>query len=43
VFLIPGSAFGATNHVRLVIASPNEVMKEACERIKAFCADHYVA
>lgn len=43
IFLIPGSAFLAPCHVRLVTASPPDVMRDACERIRDFCGKHHVA
>jgi tyrosine aminotransferase len=43
LFCIPGQSFGIDNHMRLVIAAPNAVLVDACERLKDFCAKYYVA
>lgn len=43
LFCIPGQSFGIDNHMRLVIAAPNGVLIDACERLEEFCAKHYVA
>lgn len=38
VFVLPGSVFEMPNYIRIVITSPREILKEACERIHEFCA-----
>jgi len=40
VFVLPGSIFGASNFVRLVICCPLDKLKIACDRMEAFCARH---
>ena len=40
VLVLPGSAFGAKNFVRVVICPPKPILHEACNRIKAFCTAH---
>lgn len=42
VFVLPGKAFGAKNFVRLVICPPEDVLIEACDRIKSFCQAHRI-
>lgn len=37
VFVLPGQCFQIPNYFRIVITSPVEKLKEACERIKRFC------
>ncbi|XP_054712111.1 tyrosine aminotransferase-like [Uloborus diversus] len=41
VFCLPGSAFDFPNYFRIVLTVPDELMAEACERIKEFCTKHY--
>jgi len=38
LFLLPGSCFDAPGYVRLVIASPADVMEEVAVRLADFCA-----
>ena len=40
VLVLPGSCFDKPGYVRLVMASPAEVMKEVGERLEEFCARH---
>lgn len=40
VFGLPGECFGYPNYIRIVITIPEDKMREACERIKEFCATH---
>jgi len=37
VYCLPGSAFNLPNWFRLVLTYPEEVTREACERISAYC------
>ena len=37
VFVLPGQVFQMPNYFRMVITSPEQVMTEACDRIRAFC------
>ncbi|RYY71798.1 hypothetical protein EON63_21420, partial [archaeon] len=37
VFLLPGQCFSMPNYVRLVICPPEEILREALERMMAFC------
>ncbi|KAJ9106160.1 hypothetical protein QFC21_001303 [Naganishia friedmannii] len=43
LFCIPGASFSIDNHMRLVLAAPSAVLQDACERLREFCAKHYVA
>jgi tyrosine aminotransferase len=38
VFVLPGQCFLAPDYVRIVFCAPPEVLREATDRIKAFCA-----
>lgn len=38
VAVVPGSAFGLAPYFRISYATSDDVLKDACERIKAFCA-----
>lgn len=40
LFVLPGKCFGMDNFVRLVMCPPAEMLQDACERMKAFCARH---
>lgn len=40
LFVLPGKCFGLDNFVRLVMCPPAEMLQDACERMKAFCARH---
>lgn len=37
LFLMPGSCFDAPGYLRLVIASPDNVMREVISRVGEFC------
>jgi tyrosine aminotransferase len=41
VVCLPGVIFGMPNYIRLVYCAPPELIGEAANRIKAFCARHY--
>ncbi|XP_031141284.1 tyrosine aminotransferase isoform X1 [Sander lucioperca] len=41
VFCLPASAFEYPNFFRIVVTVPEEMMVEACGRIKEFCERHY--
>ena len=41
VFALPGKCFDIDDYVRIVLTVPREMMIEACDRIRAFCARHY--
>ncbi|TDH09050.1 hypothetical protein EPR50_G00082550 [Perca flavescens] len=41
VFCLPASAFEYPNFFRIVVTVPEEMMVEACGRIKEFCQHHY--
>lgn len=43
LFCIPGESFSIANHMRLVLAAPANVLQDSCERLREFCAKHYVA
>lgn len=43
LFCIPGASFSIDNHMRLVLAAPSNVLQDACDRLREFCAKHYVA
>lgn len=40
LFLLPGKCFNSDNYVRLVMCCPADMLRDACERIKAFCGRH---
>jgi tyrosine aminotransferase len=40
VYCLPGSAFNLNNWFRLVLTYPEEVTREACERIAEYCNRH---
>ena len=40
VFVLPGTIFQAPGYVRLVVCSPIEKLKIACDRMEAFCRRH---
>lgn len=40
VFVLPGMCFDAPGYVRVVIASPAEIMEEVVERLREFCQTH---
>ncbi|XP_057204633.1 tyrosine aminotransferase [Triplophysa rosa] len=41
VFCLPATAFEYPNFFRIVVTVPEEMMVEACVRIREFCARHY--
>uniref|UniRef100_A0A3B1JHT1 Tyrosine aminotransferase n=1 Tax=Astyanax mexicanus TaxID=7994 RepID=A0A3B1JHT1_ASTMX len=41
VFCLPATAFEYPNFFRIVVTVPEEMMVEACARIREFCARHY--
>ncbi|TMS05441.1 Tyrosine aminotransferase [Larimichthys crocea] len=41
VFCLPASAFEYPNFFRIVVTVPEEMMLEACSRIREFCQRHY--
>uniref|UniRef100_A0A3B4E8Z9 Tyrosine aminotransferase n=1 Tax=Pygocentrus nattereri TaxID=42514 RepID=A0A3B4E8Z9_PYGNA len=41
VFCLPATAFEYPNFFRIVVTVPEEMMVEACGRIREFCARHY--
>ncbi|CAI5668269.1 unnamed protein product [Oreochromis niloticus] len=41
VFCLPASAFEYPNFFRIVVTVPEEMMLEACARIREFCQSHY--
>ncbi|KAL0274295.1 UNVERIFIED_CONTAM: hypothetical protein PYX00_006753 [Menopon gallinae] len=43
VFCLPGKCFDYPNYVRIIITPPEEMLREACERIAQFCERHYKA
>jgi tyrosine aminotransferase len=40
VFCLPGTCFDIPNYFRVVFCAPDEILEEACDRLKAFCARH---
>lgn len=40
VFVLPGTCFGAPNFFRVVFTAPEEKLREAFDRIAAFCTSH---
>ena len=40
LFILPGKCFTMDNFVRLVMCCPPEMLLDACNRLKAFCARH---
>ncbi|XP_068595800.1 tyrosine aminotransferase [Brachionichthys hirsutus] len=41
VFCLPASAFEYENYFRIVVTVPEDMMLEACRRIREFCQHHY--
>ncbi|XP_013979769.1 tyrosine aminotransferase [Salmo salar] len=41
VFCLPATAFEYPNYFRIVVTVPEEMMVEACARIREFCQHHY--
>ncbi|XP_031345368.1 tyrosine aminotransferase [Photinus pyralis] len=41
VFCLPGECFGISGFMRIVLTVPFDMLKEACERMSAFCIRHY--
>ncbi len=42
VFVLPGMCFEAEGYFRVVIASPEEVMRDVAGRLREFCERHRV-
>ncbi|KAL0849335.1 hypothetical protein ABMA28_013650 [Loxostege sticticalis] len=42
VFCLPGECFCFPNYMRIVLTVPEDIMREACQRIVAFCQEHIV-
>lgn len=42
VFCLPGRCFNIENYMRIVLTVPEDMIIEACTRIKEFCEKHYV-
>ncbi|XP_028162625.1 tyrosine aminotransferase-like [Ostrinia nubilalis] len=42
VFCLPGECFCYPNYMRIVLTVPEDIMREACQRIVKFCQDHIV-
>ncbi len=42
VFVLPGMCFEAEGYFRVVIASPEEVMRDVAGRLRQFCERHRV-
>lgn len=40
LFVLPGKCFNCDNFIRLVMCCPEETIRDACARMKAFC-DRY--
>ncbi|KAJ8729334.1 hypothetical protein PYW08_000915 [Mythimna loreyi] len=40
VLCIPGKCFNYPNFMRIVLTVPEDILREACQRIKTFCEDH---
>ncbi|XP_063686761.1 tyrosine aminotransferase-like [Bolinopsis microptera] len=43
VFPLPANIFGIPNYVRLVLTVPEDILREACQRIVEFCDQHKAA
>lgn len=41
VFCLPGQCFEYPNYFRIVLTVPEEMIVEACSRIREFCEEHY--
>lgn len=41
VFCLPGKCFNIENYIRIVLTVPQDMILEACNRIKEFCLKHY--
>ncbi|PIO32536.1 hypothetical protein AB205_0192350 [Aquarana catesbeiana] len=41
VFCLPATCFEYPNYFRIVLTVPDELMVEACRRIREFCLEHY--
>ncbi|XP_023682846.1 tyrosine aminotransferase [Paramormyrops kingsleyae] len=41
VFCLPATAFEYPNYFRIVVTVPEDMMAEACGRIREFCQEHY--
>ncbi|KAL4712813.1 hypothetical protein ACJJTC_011883 [Scirpophaga incertulas] len=42
VFCLPGECFCYPNYMRIVLTVPEDILREACQRIALFCQDHIV-
>ncbi|KAI5632240.1 aminotransferase class I and II domain-containing protein [Phthorimaea operculella] len=42
VFCLPGQCFAYPNYMRLVLTVPEDILREACNRIAIFCKQHIV-
>ncbi|CAH2066998.1 unnamed protein product, partial [Iphiclides podalirius] len=40
VFCLPGRCFEYPNYMRIVLTVPEEILREACQRLIIFCKDH---
>ncbi|XP_050670137.1 tyrosine aminotransferase [Leptidea sinapis] len=40
VFCLPGKCFEYPNYMRIVLTVPEEILREACQRITLFCTEH---
>ncbi|CAH0404910.1 unnamed protein product [Chilo suppressalis] len=40
VFCLPGECFCYPNYMRIVLTVPEDILREACQRIAVFCQDH---
>lgn len=40
LFVLPGKCFSSDDYVRLVMCCPPEMIQDACDRVKSFCARH---
>jgi tyrosine aminotransferase len=43
VFCLPGQCFDIPNYFRVVFCAPHEILEEACDRLKEFCARHRIS
>lgn len=42
VFVLPGECFNYPGFIRLVLTAPEEILIDACKRIKEFCENNRV-
>jgi tyrosine aminotransferase len=40
VFVFPGECFNYPGYFRMVLTAPEDILVEACQRIKEFCIKH---